>query len=647
MADEPLKLRFLGSLVEQLGAQMYPSATATIAELISNAWDADARNVWVEIPLGKRWGHGDKIVVIDDGLGMSYEDAAECYLQVGRKRRVVQETDRTVGDRLLHGRKGIGKLAAFGTARILECYTVKGGIPTSFRLDYDHIRALPPSADYEVEEADDTAPLTAPGGERLETGTRITLSEIKIKRTLNEDQFIRSMSRRFALDATEMKIRINRDEISRFDYPVQFRFPPDAIPNERGLSIDKDNWAQEEIAPNQPVRWWFGFTETPLKDQSLQGISILARGKMVQRPFLFERSQGVSGQLGQEYLIGEVQADWLDTGKDIDEDRVQANRDQLQLEDAELDDFIQWGRRRLAWALGERNKLRKKKNVDQFEADSVASGLLSDLTTGEKYRYQKLAETTAQIDGMTPDGVYQVIKSARDAHDDVYVREMWEEIDKESPDVQEKVWNIIHRFSLIDARRNQTMIQRRLDAIAELTSFIDRGATEVPEIHDHLKKNTWLLDPRWQLLSDEVDVKNLGISYEPEHDGGHRMDYLFALGSPNLAESDEIVVVEIKRARTSDGLNLSASEPAVQKFHSYVAAANEWARRNTPAPTVIGLMIAENWTAGASRLIDGLAQIAQPQLRFRTWTQVIRDTERWHRTWLAVENRRVGNAEED
>lgn len=643
MADEPLKLRFLGSLVEQLGAQMYPSATATIAELISNAWDADARNVWVEIPLGERWGPSDKIVVIDDGTGMSYEDAAECYLQVGRKRRVVQETDRTAGKRLLHGRKGIGKLAAFGTARILECYTVKSGKPTIFRLNYDHIRALPPSADYTVEEADSTGPLIAPGGAQLETGTRITLSEIKIKRILNKDQFIRSMSRRFALDTTEMKIHINKDEIGRFDYPVQFRLPPDAIPNEEGLSVDKGNWAREEIAPGQLVRWWIGFTEKPLADQSMQGISILARGKQVQRPFLFQRSQGVGGQLGQEYLIGEVQADWLDTGRDIDEDRVQANRDQLQLEDAELGEFMQWGRRRLAWALAERGRLRKQKNVDQFEEDAIASGLLNDLTAGEKSRYQKLAEITAQIDGMTSDGVYQVIKSARDAHDDVYVREMWEEIDKESPDVQEKVWNIIHRFSLIDARRNQTMIQRRLDAIAELTSFIDQGATEVPEIHTHLMANTWILDPRWQLLSDEVNIKNLGIDYEPEYDGGYRMDYLFALGSPNLEESEEIVVVEIKRARTPDGLKRSASEPQVHKFHSYTAAANEWARNNKPAPNVIGLMIAESWTAGAERVRDGLAQIAQPQMRFRTWTQVIRDTERWHRMWLAVENRRVGN----
>ena len=84
----PLKLRFLGSLIEQLGAQLYPGATATIAELISNAWDADARHVWIELPLGRPWTEDEEIVVTDDGIGMSYDDAATRYLLVGRKRRV-------------------------------------------------------------------------------------------------------------------------------------------------------------------------------------------------------------------------------------------------------------------------------------------------------------------------------------------------------------------------------------------------------------------------------------------------------------------------------------------------------------------------------------------------------------------------------
>src|SRR3954447_25213579 len=80
-----LYLRWGGRLVKHLGAQLYPSATATVAELISNAWDANARNVWVTMPFGN-WAAGE-IVVVDDGHGMTFEEARDYYLVVGDDRR--------------------------------------------------------------------------------------------------------------------------------------------------------------------------------------------------------------------------------------------------------------------------------------------------------------------------------------------------------------------------------------------------------------------------------------------------------------------------------------------------------------------------------------------------------------------------------
>jgi len=123
--QKPLVLKFGGSLVEQLGAQLYPSVTSTIAELISNAWDADARNVWVSVPFDEDWNEESTISVTDDGAGMSRDDAQSAYLIVGRKKRVFAGLLSASG-RAFHGRKGIGKLAAFGTAGILECNTTDG-----------------------------------------------------------------------------------------------------------------------------------------------------------------------------------------------------------------------------------------------------------------------------------------------------------------------------------------------------------------------------------------------------------------------------------------------------------------------------------------------------------------------------------------
>jgi proteasome lid subunit RPN8/RPN11 len=48
----------------------------------------------------------------------------DAYLDVGRDRREVEKTDRSPGGRLLQGRKGVGKLAGFGIADIVEVQTV-------------------------------------------------------------------------------------------------------------------------------------------------------------------------------------------------------------------------------------------------------------------------------------------------------------------------------------------------------------------------------------------------------------------------------------------------------------------------------------------------------------------------------------------
>ncbi len=368
--EAALELKFLGALVEQLGAQMYPSATATIAELISNAWDADASNVWVEIPLGEPWTESSKIVVLDDGHGMTRAQAADQYLVVGRKRRVQANSDRSRGGRPLHGRKGIGKLAAFGTARVIECYSVAqiqsaertdntDAIPISFRLNYDKIRHRPAGSNCKTEPARESGALVSPCGKPIVHGTRITLSGLRMKRAIGENQFLDSMSRRFALDASDMRISINGHPLSRFNYNVQIRLPRDMTSDRSNGDLQvEDDWGIEELTDERRVRWWIGFTKKPLADEGQRGISVIARGKLAQRPFHFERARGVSSQLGLEYMVGEVEADWIDEGCDIEDDRIQANRDQLRLEDDALAPFLDWGRKLVAWALRERQKIR-------------------------------------------------------------------------------------------------------------------------------------------------------------------------------------------------------------------------------------------------------------------------------------------------
>ncbi|XVV04057.1 ATP-binding protein [Actinosynnema sp. CA-248983] len=636
-----LVLRFGGSLVEQLGAQLYPSVTATVAELISNAWDADAKRVWVTVPFGSSWSEESELTVLDDGNGMTRELAQETYLIVGRKRRLTSLGNKSEGGRLVHGRKGIGKLAAFGTAGILDCSTVRQGNQTNFRLNYDNIRKLDPSEDYRVEELPDPTPLVTPEGEVLEHGTRIRLTQLRMKRAISRDQFLRSMSRRFALNTDAMKIWINgAEDLTRFSLECEFRFPTDGVPSVENIVV-RDGWAQEQV-DGKPVRWWIGFTEKPLTEDQAQGISILANGKMAQRPFKFERAQGTSGQLGQEYLVGEVEADWLDDGIDIEDDLIQSNRDQLQLEDARLENFLNWGRRRLEWALRRRNDLRREKRLREFKAGPEIEEMLEPFTPTEQRRLLTAAQAISNIPEIDQKSVADTMRTVVEAQSDRAVREMMEAIEAQEDAFQDRLWQLVHEFSLVDARRALSLIEARLATIRKLKESIRDGSREVPDLHRIVKSDPWLLDPRWNLLGEEVDLSDMGIDFEPELDeSGNRIDFLFALAPHPPAPIDEVLVVEIKRGTNANGSTRKATDNEVNKFHGYVLQVKDYYGRSTSTVVVRGLMIAQGYTQRANLIRKSLEQHPVVPFAFRTWDMVVSDTERMHTAWLNVSQGRL------
>ena len=93
-------MRYAGGVVKHLGLSMYRGAVPALAELIANAWDADAPRVDLTVPFGAA-PSGQEIRLRDDGTGMTWEDCKDHYLVVGRDRRAAEQTDRTAKKRSL------------------------------------------------------------------------------------------------------------------------------------------------------------------------------------------------------------------------------------------------------------------------------------------------------------------------------------------------------------------------------------------------------------------------------------------------------------------------------------------------------------------------------------------------------------------
>lgn len=192
--EEKLYLRFHGRIIDSLGIQMYQSPVAAVAELVANAWDADASRVKVHLP--SSLSGEPEISVQDNGIGMTFAECQKLYLNVGRNRRDDDGVDSSPDGRPVLGRKGIGKFAGFGIAELLEIDTTssKTGERTVFRLDLQDLRS-----DAYVGTAAKEVPIIRKEGacesRKALKGLRVNLRKLKLARTPSEDVFRRSMAR--------------------------------------------------------------------------------------------------------------------------------------------------------------------------------------------------------------------------------------------------------------------------------------------------------------------------------------------------------------------------------------------------------------------------------------------------------------------
>lgn len=111
------------SVLNHLGRNLYRNFITVLGEAISNAWDADARNVWINIDRDSR-----VFSIKDDGIGMDAEDFQDKFLRIGYSKRINGKM-RTRSKRPFIGAKGIGKLALLSCAKRISVFSKKRNQP--------------------------------------------------------------------------------------------------------------------------------------------------------------------------------------------------------------------------------------------------------------------------------------------------------------------------------------------------------------------------------------------------------------------------------------------------------------------------------------------------------------------------------------
>jgi uncharacterized protein (TIGR02391 family) len=352
-----LELKFDPQTIRHLGLKMYSTLPPAMAELISNAYDADASEVLIKLKDGENVSK--EIIIIDNGDGLSYDEINDKFLVIGRNRRMDEgDIPSKKYQRKPTGKKGLGKLALFGLANTITIKTVKDKKLNVFILDWEKLAQA--TGVYKPDAIVVNQPITEEGN-----GTIIILQKLKRVTPFNISALADSLSRFFIFD-DNFKVSITTMAGDKIIITNKRKY--ETINKEFEWIIATEPYIPSSSEYSGKVKGVLITAEKPLSPQSgLRGVTLFSRGKLVNMPEFFSNS--TSSHFFQ-YLTGWFNIDFID---DLEDDVISTNRQSLDWENPDMQRLRDFLSGIISQINQEWRKKRKEKKKEQLSRQLSSS----------------------------------------------------------------------------------------------------------------------------------------------------------------------------------------------------------------------------------------------------------------------------------
>lgn len=615
--------------VDKLGVKLYDRASAVVAELVANAYDADAEEVRVKLPLATLLGNtsddetkdvstnagGDErtaerdsntdseesivnkvIEVIDDGHGMDPLEADNHFLTVGQDRREEgkQGALSRRKERHVTGRKGIGKLAPFGICKKIEVIsaggeeTDQGYLMSHFILDYEEILQ------------DTEAPYYPKRGDSdrcysRQSGTTIRLSGFLRKRVPDQATFLRQLARRFGARQSDFLILVEdtRDPQSN---PIA-TVDPINIPVVEKTRIDVgEQPVFMEDGTELSVTGWIGMAQQGYKHEELAGVRLYARNKIVGSTRDFGLMSGFTGENTlRSYLVGEVHVEWLD--EDDGEDLIKTDRQDILWESARGQALRSWGQDILK-EIGTRSRAPRRENVRKrflkiASIEARARQLFSDESV-----VQSAMELAEQIGGFAAEDELEDEEYVNGLCDVILTvaphralmeafRKFRTNADTDTPTIA-SLEDLFDKTSVAELASYSQIAAERVAIIQELRTVVQADVDE-SELQNLISKAPWLIDPTWSVITVNQSLRTFASGFAALWKQKHGEEISIAIAHNTkrpdftaLEVGGRLRVVEIKAPKHA--LNKGDFE----RLQNYVVALREYFDKNESISRAFG-----------------------------------------------------------
>lgn len=658
---EYLSFTFAPHVLEDLGVNLYTSVAKALVEFVANAHDADAE--WANIsfdedrikharevmkanfglekaqaektgslelnPLSERTLPDDiQIVIEDNGSGMSRLDLEHKFLVIGRRRRKGQEKNaRTDKGRIIMGRKGLGKLAGFGIAHVVEITSKVEGESHATRITLDLDALLnnqQPAPVSDVANSAETAQAqnaTTPARQTevlvpvetiadshgLTKGTRIVMKRLVYDAVRGEltNSLRHALAENFyGIKPADFAIKINGAAVETEAVEFAFAYPDNSLPVtslvEKELSVDA---GPGKVSFKYRIRFRPSKKQLPAK---ARGIRVYAHQRLASTPDLLDVKSSAHGFQYTSYLDGIALADFID---DQPTDYISTDRQSLRWDTPILTpmrDFltIEITKALAAYADSVSEGLDNKLKQDQFTKTVILEGNLPPHR--EKNAWQ-IAKTLAGKDAgdLESDFYRNTFKSVVSGLGHGEILATIQALAEQDHPLLQDVIREITKLTRHEFDEFMTIVDARLRAIETLSRLVEgvdfKAAKNETALHNLFEQNAWLMDPTFfefftsdqqenelaKRLSKELKIGEfVPENYDPNIpkeaeplETNERPDLTFLLSNQTLKR---LVIVELKAPNTPlhiDHLN---------QLKGYMARAEAFVRSH---PEAVGMKI--------------------------------------------------------
>lgn len=543
MSPQKKNLHF--SVDPQLAALLgenYRSTEEAIKELVDNAHDADADNVWVSLP--DLFLESPMVIVRDNGSGMKTKEVEEEYLKIAKSRHSRKGNTTMQKKRIVKGRKGIGKFAGLLVAEVMIVETCAAGVKTVLTISKVQLS----QAGYDLEKVD--LPVETFPCDIDMHGTTVTLKGLNDNLNYPNSDRLKQLLARDYHRLQDLEIRVNEEKVGLADYSTD--------------SITKEIELSEGIKATIII----AHATRPTKNS---GVIYRVENKLIGRPEnLLEDDEVMPNKLKKSFLC-EVICDGLTNDITADGGAIIENSKLIEELRSKIKEELTItinDKHKSAMHMARLNYQRKidraLEKLPEYKRKYAQKYLSKVLEKFYDEPEEKIsAIISVMVDALENDHYWAVVKAIEDARDSDVV----------------KLSEAFEDFGLMEMSMITSQTINRLKYLDELESLSKHTSTLEETMHKAIEKCPWIFGQTYSVMLSNKTLRGFVTDYLDKKYAGNR-------GSkrPDLFLASDVtgrhLLVEFKKPTITVGRDAEAQAlKYADDFSSYI--------HNTPIDIIL------------------------------------------------------------